>query len=166
MSPDQVKDRVAQESASLHNSRIPAPTTITAIEARVEEEVKTAGGTRASSAIALDPPQPDQTNDFRVKPPKPCEGCGGPAHGSATQGYNCVRDRMREARVALGQKGPFACDGCGKSHAHFDQVVACMRGALKRAREREGIGVSRAQFEENRRSSEHFERTRGKGKAL
>ena len=45
--------------------------------------------------------QTDSTNDYRVKPPPPCEGCGGHAHGSVNLALACVTMHLRGARLQM-----------------------------------------------------------------
>ncbi|MGA7123735.1 MAG: hypothetical protein WBY94_26760 [Polyangiaceae bacterium] len=43
----------------------------------------------------------DPSNDMRVLPPKPCEGCGKAAHGSVNAGILCLQESLRKARAEL-----------------------------------------------------------------
>ena len=135
-------------------------------EALVRQEAEAIGAVpnTGTKAIVLEAPVMDKTNDFRVKPPPPCEGCGGPAHGSVNQSFACVVFHMQSARTVAGTGAPQQCKGCGQTHRSVDQQLACMEQALAASRAREGVGVSRAQFESNQAQSRHFESTRGKNK--
>jgi hypothetical protein len=42
---------------------------------------------------------PDPSNDFTVKPPPPCLGCGGHAHGSVNEGLGCLTAALVTART-------------------------------------------------------------------
>lgn len=124
-------------------------------EAIVKEEMQ---------SIVLDRPHPDPTNDFRVKVPPPCEGCGGPAHGPVNGAIQCLTEHMRSARALLGSVMPRSCVSCGEQHRAVDQLISCLEDGLKRARAREGVGVSAAEFKANQEQSRHFEHSRGKNK--
>lgn len=39
--------------------------------------------------------------EWRVVPPPPCEGCGGPDHGSVNEGLRCLIVHLRAARADL-----------------------------------------------------------------
>ncbi len=43
----------------------------------------------------------DPTNDYKVKLPPSCEGCGGGAHGSVNGGRLCLVNALRATRAAL-----------------------------------------------------------------
>jgi hypothetical protein len=135
----------------------------------VIDETKT---TTAVAVVVPDPlgppaqaPATDPTNDYRVKPPPACEGCGGPAHGPINQLIACLTRHMRVARNEAPARMPVAmCRGCGRAHQSHDQHVACLEVHLADARARTKIGVSPAEFAENQRTSKLFEQRRGKNK--
>lgn len=136
-------------------------------EALVRQEAETIGVANpapGTKAIVLEAPVMDPSNDFRVKPPPPCEGCSGPAHGPVNQVIECLTRHMRAARTAAGVSAPTQCKGCGQTHRSVDQHIECLEAALAASHAREGVGVSRAQFESNQAQSRHFESTRGKNK--
>jgi hypothetical protein len=135
-------------------------------EALVRQESEAIGAVpnTGTKAIVLEAPVMDKTNDFRVKPPPPCEGCGGPAHGPVNQALACVVFHMRTARSVAGVSAPIQCKGCGQAHRSADQHIACLEAALGTSRAREGVGVSPEQFRLNQAQSRHFEDTRGKNK--
>ena len=136
-------------------------------EAIVKQEAQALQGpaqTETVKAIILDPPIADATNDFRVRPPPACEGCGGPAHGSVNHALACVTGHMRAARSLASGGPPRTCAGCGQVHRSADDLILCLERCLAEARGKVRVGVTQTEFESNQRLSEHFERTRGKNK--
>ena len=112
-------------------------------------------------------PKTDETNDYRVRPPPPCEGCGGPAHGPTNELIHCLTRHLRAARAeAPRTMQETMCKGCGKSHQSHDQHAACLEKHLDLARERLrlNVGVSTAEFKANQASSKAWEQRRGKNK--
>lgn len=135
-------------------------------ESLVKQESEAIGVVRGgdAKAIVLDAPLADKTNDFRVGPPPPCEGCHGPAHGATNLAFACILHHLRAARSAAGVGPPTQCKGCGQTHRAVDEQVLCMESTLAASRAREGVGVSPEQFRLNQAQSRHFESTRGKNK--
>lgn len=134
-------------------------------EALVKQESEAVGvAVSPSKAIVLEAPIADPTNDFRVKAPPACEGCGGPAHGSINRAFACLTLHMQTARSAAGHTPPRQCKGCGQAHRSVDQLTTCLEDHLTAARAREGVGVSVEEFHANQAQSRVFEQTRGKNK--
>src|ERR1700679_3817305 len=128
-------------------------------EAIVKQEAEALGVSQVpSKAIVLEAPIADPSNDFRVKPPPPCEGCGGPAHGSINRAFSCLTEHMRGARSAAGLSPPQQCKGCGQSHRATDEHIICLEQSLSASRAREGVGVPREQYDANAAQSREFER--------
>jgi hypothetical protein len=80
--------------------------------------------------------------DYKVKPPRPCVGCGQPAHGPVNELIACLTTHLASSR----------------------QKTAQVQRELEALQERAHIGVTREAFEDNRRGSIDFENKRGKNK--
>lgn len=132
----------------------------------VEEErhaLALRGELKTDPSTTMGSPMSDPDNDWRVKQPPQCEGCGGPAHGPTNHVVACLTHHLRLARGQ--QTGePISCSGCDKTHPNLELVVSCQKRALKKAREQQRIGVTKAEFEENQRLSKQFDETRGRAK--
>lgn len=134
-------------------------------EAIVKSETQALQGpVQEVKAVVLDVPIADPTNDFRVKPPPPCEACGGPAHGPTNQLIDCLMRHIRAARSLVTGGPPRTCAGCGQVHRSADDLVLCLERSLAQARSSKRVGVTEDEFKANQAQSAHFERIRGKNK--
>jgi len=108
----------------------------------------------------------DQSNNYRVTAPPPCEACGGPAHGPINELIACLTQHMRTARSQAGSpvQATTVCKGCGGPHRTLDQVVSCLEGKLAEARAelQQRVGVTVEEFRQNQAESRRFAETRGK----